>query len=329
MSPDLISIRGLTVQGIHGVLPAEKLAPQPFILDVDLAVDLSVSAGSDDLADTVSYAEVADEVAAVVESGSVDLIEHLAGRIAAVCLRHDAVEAVTVTVHKPLAPLSLTFDDVSVTMRRSQERLATVALGGNLGDPAQLLRTLTCAVHELAELPSTRLLAISGLVESDALATGSADDPPQPPYLNAVALLRTDLHPRTLLRRLHAIEADHGRIRTLRWGARTLDLDLIDVASGPEAVEPGDLSVAVRRGASWRRDSGPVLLPHPRAHERPFVMWPWYVVDPVAHGAEPSAHGLRPGPQWPGSVRRWVRDMPLPEVSSAVPGAAGHLAADG
>ena len=83
-----IVLRGLRTQGVHGVLPAEKLAPQPFVVDLDLEVDLSVSAGSDDLADTVSYAEVADDVVAVVESTSVDLIDRAAiAPVIEACLR--------------------------------------------------------------------------------------------------------------------------------------------------------------------------------------------------------------------------------------------------
>ena len=312
---DQILIRGLAAQGIHGVLPAEKLAAQPFVVDVELDVDLSVSADSDDLADTVSYAEVADDVVAVIETTSVDLIEHLADRIVAACLRRDAVESATVTLHKPRAPLLVTFDDVAVRMRRGRQRLATVALGGNLGGTEQVLATLSSAVQALAELPATHLLAVSQLVESDALPTQEDSASPQPDYLNAVALLRTDLHPRTLLRHLHEIEHDHQRVRAARWGARTLDLDLIEVAE-PGARGAAPLGAPARRGPSWRRDSGPVLLPHPRAFERPFVMWPWFTIDPVgvaASGAQanstgqPSAAQLRPGPPWPAAVQRWVR----------------------
>lgn len=315
---DRIQLRGLATQGIHGVLPSEKLAPQPFVVDIDLELDLSVSGGSDDLADTVSYAEVADDVVAVVETSSVDLIEHLADRIVAVCLRHDAVEAVTVTLHKPEAPITPAFDDVAVRIRRGRDRLAVVALGGNLGDTDELVTTLTSAVQRLAELPTTRLLGVSHLVASAALPTPWG---PQPDFLNAVALLRTDLHPLTLLRFLHEIEADHGRVRTLRWGSRTLDLDLVDVAD-PAQLPPDDadsLTAAAGRGRSWARDSGPVILPHPGAAERSFVRWPWYAVEPAAFAGQdpPFPEGLRSGPLWPASVRRWVRGPRLADPGVA------------
>ncbi len=359
---DHIRLRGLRTEGIHGVLASEKLAPQPFVVDVDLEVDLSVSGGSDDLADTVSYAEVADDVVAVVRTSSVDLIEHLADRIVAVCLRHDAVEAVTVTLHKPEAPITPAFDDVAVRIRRGRDRLAVVALGGNLGDSDELVATLASAVHRLAELPSSRLLGVSRLVASAALPTPWG---PQPDFLNAVALLRTDLHPLTLLRLLHEIEADHGRVRTLRWGSRTLDLDLVDVADPAEPTEaneaneateategPGPLAAVRGRGRSWVRESGPVVLPHPGAGERPFVRWPWWAVEPAAFAgqgesaafagqgghdasgapqeqdapAPPEPTGLRPGPEWPASVARWVRGPRVP--ASPAPEAAATDGAD-
>src|SRR5690606_32326097 len=88
-------------------------------------------------------------------------------------------------------------------------------------------------------------------------------DETAPRYLNGVALVRTRLAPSVLLGMLHAIEARHGRERRERWGARTLDLDLIaygDVVSEDEAL----------------------ILPHPRAHERDFVLAPWLQVDPDA-----------------------------------------------
>src|SRR5699024_862390 len=93
--------------------------------------------------------------------------------------------------------------------------------------------------------------------------------PEQPRFTNSVLLATTALPPRALLARLHAVEARHGRVREVRWGARTLDLDLIqygDPAAGTDVV--GDDPV--------------LLLPHPRAHERGFVLAPWARLDPEA-----------------------------------------------
>ena len=87
--------------------------------------------------------------------------------------------------------------------------------------------------------------------------------PPQPDYLNAVLLARTTLPSRTLLDRLHEVEAAFSRVREVRWGPRTLDIDIISV-TGETSSDPE------------------LTLPHPRAHERAFVLAPWHDVDPEA-----------------------------------------------
>ena len=113
-----------------------------------LDVDLSRAAGTDDLAHTVSYAEVAADVVALVEGASLDLIETLAARIADTVLARPLVEAVEVTVHKPQAPVGVPFGDVAVTVRRERCAPVVVALGANLGD---VVGTLASAVRHLAE----------------------------------------------------------------------------------------------------------------------------------------------------------------------------------
>lgn len=113
---DHITITGLTATGFHGVFPHERREGQPFVVDVVL--ELPLDTDSDELTNTVSYADVADDVEAVITGEPCNLIETVAGRIAERCLAHGTVEAVTVTVHKPRAPLTQTFADVSVTISR-------------------------------------------------------------------------------------------------------------------------------------------------------------------------------------------------------------------
>ncbi|AQP45963.1 dihydroneopterin aldolase [Tessaracoccus flavus] len=115
---DAITITGLTATGFHGVFPEERREGQPFVVDVVLELPLETS--SDDLADTVSYADIADDVEAVITGEPRNLIETVAGEIAERCLLRGRVDRVTVTVHKPRAPLSQTFADVSVTINRSR-----------------------------------------------------------------------------------------------------------------------------------------------------------------------------------------------------------------
>ncbi|WP_019874996.1 dihydroneopterin aldolase [Sporichthya polymorpha] len=117
---DRIALRGLRGFGRHGVLASERANGQPFLIDVELGVDTRRAAKSDDLSDTVDYAGLADRVVALVEGEPVNLIETLAERIAAMCLEDSGVEQVQITVHKPEAPVSVAFEDVSVTIMRSR-----------------------------------------------------------------------------------------------------------------------------------------------------------------------------------------------------------------
>ena len=115
---DRIALTGLRVRGHHGVLAAERADGQDFVVDAVLEVDLRPAGASDDLADTLDYGVLASQLAAVVAGEPVDLIETLAARLAEVCLADGRVVSVEVTVHKPAAPIDLSFTDVSVTVIR-------------------------------------------------------------------------------------------------------------------------------------------------------------------------------------------------------------------
>lgn len=124
---DEIVLTGLTVFGRHGVYGHERENGQEFTIDLRLRMPLNDAAASDDVADTVHYGELAEKVAAVVAGEPVNLIETLAERIADVALADPRVHTVTVTVHKPHAPISLTFSDVAVTVHRARQRSAEEA----------------------------------------------------------------------------------------------------------------------------------------------------------------------------------------------------------
>lgn len=117
---DRVALRGLRARGHHGVFAQEREAGQTFVVDVELGLDTRPAAAADDLAKTVHYGVLAEEVVAVVEGEPVDLIETLAQRIADVCLAHQAVHEVEVVVHKPEAPVTVPFDDVTLTIKRSR-----------------------------------------------------------------------------------------------------------------------------------------------------------------------------------------------------------------
>lgn len=134
-----------------------------------------------------------------------------------------------------------------------------LAFGANLGDRGE---TILAAQRELADAPGIADFAASPLRETVAL-TPNGPDPDAPRYLNGVATAQTTLSPHELLDLLQRIESAHGRVRDVRWGDRTLDIDLI--LFGGRVIKDDRLTV-----------------PHPRAHERDFVLAPWLTLDPHA-----------------------------------------------
>lgn len=117
---DRVALRGLKARGHHGVFAKEREEGQTFIVDLVLSLDTRSAAADDDLTKTVHYGVVAEEVVAAVEGDPVDLIETLAERIAQTCLKHEPVQEVEVVVHKPDAPITVPFDDVTITITRSR-----------------------------------------------------------------------------------------------------------------------------------------------------------------------------------------------------------------
>ncbi len=120
MTTDAITLTGIEALGCHGVEPHEKTTPQRFLVDVAIGVDLARAGATDDLADTVNYADVALSIRRRIEQDSYELIERLATVIADDILGRRRVLSVAVTVHKPDAPIDATAADVAVTIVRAQ-----------------------------------------------------------------------------------------------------------------------------------------------------------------------------------------------------------------
>ena len=136
---------------------------------------------------------------------------------------------------------------------------AILALGGNLGDRHETIRS---AIKAIKHTEGIELIAKSPLVESFAV-TESGIDEKAPRYLNGVVEVATKLKPGELLDAMRKIESDHGRVRLERWGSRTLDIDIITYGSEI-------------------KDGKRLTLPHPRAFARAFVVVPWAQMDPTA-----------------------------------------------
>ncbi|WP_136611772.1 dihydroneopterin aldolase [Sinomonas albida] len=118
---DLITLRGVTAVGHHGVLDFERREGQPFVVDAVLHSDFAAAAASDDIGTTASYAEVAERITQLIAGEPVNLIETLAVRIAdAILAEFPPISAAEVTVHKPKAPIEVPFGDVSVTVFRGR-----------------------------------------------------------------------------------------------------------------------------------------------------------------------------------------------------------------
>ncbi len=117
---DRITLTGLRVRGRHGVFEHERRDGQDFLVDVTVWIDLDRAAASDDLAETLHYGELASRVAEIVGGEPRDLIETVGAEIADDVMKDGRAHAVEVTIHKPDAPIPLTFADVAVTIRRSR-----------------------------------------------------------------------------------------------------------------------------------------------------------------------------------------------------------------
>jgi len=135
-------------------------------------------------------------------------------------------------------------------------KIAVLALGSNLGDRGE---TIHSAIEQLGAHPKIRVLEKSPLVESIAV-TESGLDESKPNYLNGVVKIATKLSPKKLLEATSQIELSHGRVRERRWESRSLDIDIITYENK-------------------KQESKTLPLPHPRAHERAFVLVPWSLMD--------------------------------------------------
>ena len=154
---------------------------------------------------------------------------------------------------------------------------AVLALGSNLGERND---TLSEAVADLVDPPEVRLLAVSPVVQTKAVG----GPPNQPDFLNMVITVETSLSPYELLEHCQAVENKHHRVREVRWGPRTLDVDIITY---------GDLV----------SDDEKLTLPHPRAAERAFVLQPWAWMDGTATlSGRPVAELVQQAEDLPGLV---------------------------
>ena len=250
---DKIQIKNLEIFGKHGVFPEENVLGQKFVVSATLYTDTREAGKTDDLTKSIHYGEVSHFIRRFVEEHTFKLLETVVERLAeALLLETPGLEKVTLEIRKPWAPIGLPLETVSVEIER-QWHTAYVALGSNMGDKEAYLRlgveglkdTKGCEVQEVSEFLVT---APYGVTEQDD-------------FLNGVLKLRTLLTPRELLKRLHEIEGEARRERILRWGPRTLDLDILLY---------DDLVL----------DAENLHIPHIELHKRDFVLKPLCQIAP-------------------------------------------------
>ena len=242
---DKLYIKDLEVFAYHGVFPEEKKLGQKFLISVTLTLDMREAAITGDLSKSVHYGELCQALELEFKKESYDLIETAGEMLATYVLNNYAmVSQVSIMIKKPWAPILKSLDTVAIEINRSWHE-AFIGLGTNMGDRSQNLEAAAAAIK------STE--GIQALVQSTVIETEPWGYTDQGPFLNCVLKIKTFLPPAELMTRLLAIELELKRERTIHWGPRTIDLDVLfydrQISNDPH-----------------------VLLPHPRIHERAFVM---------------------------------------------------------
>lgn len=272
---DRVFVTDLCLHGNHGLHPEETRLGQKFHVDIECAVDLAPCAAEDDYEKAVCYGTLCDMAAEVSASGPFRLIETLGHRIAeAVLARFYAVNEVVVRVRKPSAPLAAVFGHVGVEIRRRRRRRIGLSLGSNMGDKIANVQT------------ALSLLRTENVVEFDAISkfyrTAPWGKEDQDWFVNACATGWTTLTPEEVLKACKRIEFHVGRVPTVRWGPRAIDIDILFI----DAIDI----------------EGPELtLPHREMFNRAFVLAPLAEIAPDLEigGRTPQAElermALKPG----------------------------------
>lgn len=249
---DNILIRGLKIEAKHGVHEEEKRCEQPFVLDLDLVFGFYRAAQTDNLDDTVNYSAVCNLIAETVKNNTFSLIEKLAYECAFSVMEKFPADGLKLTLWKPCAPVKHKFGNVGVSVELARKK-AYLSLGSSVGDRAGYL---DFAVDGLNKTRGIEVKKVSSYMESEPYG-GVAENR----FLNCAVEIETFLSPRALLGEIHRIEKEGGRERKIRWGDRTLDIDIVFFGN-KEINEDG------------------LCVPHPEYKKRDFVLKPLKEIAP-------------------------------------------------
>lgn len=250
---DYVSIKNLEVFANHGVYKEEVALGQKFVVSVQLFYDMRKAGQSDRLDYTINYAEACNLIVDFMRKNTFSLVETVAEHLATkLLLNYEIAKKVTVEVKKPWAPIGLPLESVSVIIERGWHD-AYISIGSNIGDRRKMLDD---AIATISAREDTQLVKSAEYIETKPYGNVDQDD-----FLNGLIKIRTLLTPYELLDVLHETENAAGRERTIHWGPRTLDLDIIFY---DECVIGSD----------------ELVVPHVDMHNRAFVLEPMCEIAP-------------------------------------------------
>ncbi|MEW8956607.1 2-amino-4-hydroxy-6-hydroxymethyldihydropteridine diphosphokinase [Clostridium sp.] len=249
---DRILIKDLEIYAHHGVFKEEKTLGQKFLITMELYLSLREPGKTGDLDKSVHYGELSHKVEEEFKRKSYDLIEEAAENLAEFILKeYDIIEKVEVSIKKPWAPILKPLDYVEVKISRGWHR-AYIALGSNMGNKKENLNNAL----KLMESHITKVIKVSEFITTEPWGYENQDE-----FLNGVCEVRTLLSPEELMDLLLRCEKELKRERIIKWGPRTIDLDILLY---DHIITEGER----------------VVIPHPRMEERAFVLDPLSEIAP-------------------------------------------------
>jgi dihydroneopterin aldolase / 2-amino-4-hydroxy-6-hydroxymethyldihydropteridine diphosphokinase len=254
---DKIIVKDLEVYAYHGVNQQEKDMGQKFLVSLELYLDLKEAGESDDLNKTISYAAVCSDVSDELKKIKYNLIEKVAEETAFfILLKYALVKGVKILIKKPWAPIGKSLDYAGVEIERFWHKVY-IAIGSNLGDKEDNLKK---SIEKIKSNKAINVTNVSTFIETEP--EGYVD---QDTFLNGVIEVATLLTPKQLVKYLLNIELELKRERIIKWGPRTIDLDVLlydNIITCDEEV----------------------IIPHPRMQDRFFVLKPLSEIAPfVVH----------------------------------------------
>ena len=250
---DEIIIRDMEFFGYHGVLEEEKGLGQKFLISVNIMLDASKAIKEDKCEYTVDYGMVCKRISEIVSKERYDLIEALAGRIAEVIILEFApVKNVIVEVKKPWAPVKVSLDTASVRIERGWHDIY-IGIGSNMGDS---LQNINEAIDMISSDKKNSNIKVSDMIKTKPYGVKEQDD-----FINCAAYFKTIMQPKELLYFLQDIEKKLKRERKVRWGPRTIDLDILFYDD-----------------ITYQDDE--LIIPHPEINKRDFVLQPLCNINP-------------------------------------------------